>query len=197
MGFDYRATSSFVTDPSYGVPVLLEAFPHTYTNGGGFSVNAGITQGFSATVDRSATNDPRIAGVNYQSPSAITAIFKVDLNSGSAPGAGNYSIDLAAGDTPAGRHYSFVQVLDGSTTLINFNGTTAGGGHYFDATGTDITASSSWTGTPVTKSFATTNAFFQMSSTDDFACIAHFRMTLQAAGSNVAQHMLTLLGVGA
>src|SRR6185503_21011020 len=97
MGWNYRASAGYVTDNiHYGVPVLFEIYPHTYTNGDGQSVNAGWDITSSSVADRASGNDPRIAGINYGTSG--TRVFTVDLASGSAPGAGAYTVDIAAGD---------------------------------------------------------------------------------------------------
>jgi hypothetical protein len=99
MGFNFRGTSGYVTDPSYAVPVLGEAYPNTYTNADGKSLNGGWTLAVSI-LDRASTNDPRIAGINYHFSSPRW--FLLDLASGSAPGAGVYTVDIAYGDAGGG-----------------------------------------------------------------------------------------------
>ena len=198
MGFDFRGTAGFVTDDAhYGVPVIAEAFPHTYTNGDGQSINGGYTATLPTPFDRSNTNDPRIAGINYTANNA-QCNFQVDLSSGSAPGAGSYTIDAAVGDQGSLQPQDAV-LKDNTTALITFNATTAAG-HFLDATTTDITASTTWTGTTVSKTFSSTTCNFVIGGTAgvNFTTIAHFRLTLQAGGAAVSTlRSLMLLGVGA
>src|ERR1043166_760602 len=187
MGFNFRATSGFVTDPAYGVPVLLETYPHTYTNANGDSVNGGASPNLSgATFNASATNDPRIAGCNYHGSQNVTGeIFQVDLASGSAPGAGTYSVDCAFGSAAGfGTTIEDFQIRDNVAVLID--GTNGGSGytivdgHFIDATLTEVVASTTWTGTPVSKAFASTVAIVKRGVSaipGFFAPLAHFRLT--------------------
>lgn len=200
MGFNFRATAGYVTDQAYAVPVLAETYPNTYTNANGNSINAGWDGGVN-TLDRSNTNDPRLAGVNYL-PSASQRIFQVDLSSGSNPGAGSYTIDIAAGDQGNNLVEDF-KILDNATLLIDgTNGgsgfTPAAAGHFIDVTLTDVTASVNWTGTTVSKTFASTTAYLVNNPdllTAPVASMAHFRLTLATAKNRAGS--MTLLGVGA
>lgn len=197
MGFDFRNTSAFVTDPSYGVPVLAETFPHTYTAGNGNSINAGWDVATSPA-DRSSTNDPRIAGINFAGTNLVRT-FTIDLGSGSAPGSGTYTIDMAVGDAASAQDDE-ATVFDNVTALITLPRTLVNIGHFIDATLTDVTASSSWTGTTVSKTFASTTAKITLnpsggSGGNTLTTLAHFRLTLQSAAA-APPRMLMLLGVG-
>lgn len=205
MGFDARATAGFVTDPSYGVPVLSEAYPHTYTAGNGNSINAGWDIAPTGQADRVNTNDARIAGINYCANDATIRNFHVDLASGSAPGAGTYTVDFAIGDA-SGADNQYFRLFDNTTLLINgLNGGVGfatAAGQFVDATLATVTASSSWTGATTSKTFATTTALLEIGSTNNqggFTRLAHFRLTLQGGGaaSFGSMGMLTLMGVGA
>lgn len=202
MGFDFRLTSGFVTDAAFGVPVLGEIFPNTYTNGNGFSINAGWDVAPSQTADRANTNDPRIAGINTNPAGATGNIFTVDLSSGSAPGTGIYTIDIAAGDATNFRISSY-KLFDNTTLLIDGSngglGTATPGGTYLDATVASVAASTTWTGTTVNKTFATTTVKLSNNpdSINTTTCIAHFRLTApSAATANKLRSMLMLMGVG-
>jgi len=202
MGFNFRNTAGYVTDQNFAVPVLAEAFPHTYTNTNGFSINAGWTVAPGGSQDRTNTNDARIAGDNYTANAGTPSNFQVDLSSGSAPGAGTYTIDLAMGDSQAARTGEF-RLKDNATVLID--GTNGGAGfvtntgHFIDATLTDVTASVAWTGTTVSKVFSssTVNLETGKDNIGGFTLMAHLRLALQAAASAaVSPRMLMLLGVG-
>jgi hypothetical protein len=161
-------------------------------------VNAGFIGGASGnSLDRLDTNDPRIAGVSYiNAPDTMT--FKVDLSSGSAPGAGTYNIDIAAGYQSGGVTEDVI-LKDNTTTLITLSGATGGAGKYLDATGAVITATTTWTGATSPQAFATTtvNLGFDLGGAHQ-TIVAHFRLTLQAAGAAFfPPRMLMLLGVGA
>jgi hypothetical protein len=182
MGFDFRGTAGYVTDPAYGVPVLGEAYPHTYTNGNGNSINAGWAVSTSLNLDRTSTNDARIAGANGEG-NGTPREFNVNLSSGSAPGAGTYTNDIAVGDSLASVRADF-KVLDDTTVLID--GTNGGAGFgtaandYIDASLAVVTATTTWTGATVSKTFATTTAKVQiaMDVIASYTFLAHFRLTL-------------------
>lgn len=190
MGFDCRNSSGYVTDSAYAVPTLGETYPNTYTNGNGDSINGGWVSnpGTFGMADRASGNDPRIAGINYFASVNVPGyIFTVDLSSGSAPGAGSYLIDVAMGDASFGNHQNF-QVKDSSTVLID--GTNGGSGyatasgHYIDATLTDVAATTTWTGTQVSQTFATTTCTVPLNPTSGATAaqtMAHFRLTLVEA----------------
>lgn len=183
LGFDFRNSGVFVSDAAFAVPVIGEAYPHTYTNANGDSINAGFSGATDfGTVNRSNTNDARIAGVNYSGNAAVKT-FTVDLSSGSAPGAGTYTVDLAMGDTSGNGDTQKFQLLDNTTVLIDANaGITVAGGHYVDATLADVAATTSWTGATASKTFATTTVKLTAGvSGSGYTRYAHFRLTLQGA----------------
>lgn len=203
MGFDFRSSSGYVTDPSYGVPQLAasENYPHTYTNGDGYSINAGwVATGAPVGADRDNTNDPRIAGINFVSNNTTGETVRIDLTSGSAPGSGAYTIDLAVGDA-VGASTHFFSVLDDATTLID--GTNGGSGyatdagHFIDATLADVTASTTWTGTTVSKTFNNATCYIKLGNGAGGALsrIAHFRLTLQG-GDARREHIAFGIGRG-
>jgi hypothetical protein len=186
MGFDFRehtTFSGFGGDPAYGVPVLGQAYPTTYTNGNGNSINAGRQSTQCFLIDAAAGNDPRIAGSNY-GYDAGTGYFQVDLSSGSAPGAGNYTVDLACGYTAGPITMDFI-LKDNTTTLIDGSnggsGYAVGANQYLAANLALVSATTSWTGTTVPVTFATTTVklFAQPDTHNTF--LSHFRLTLAAA----------------
>lgn len=186
VGFDFRGTLGFVTDPLFGVAVLGESYPHTYTNANGDSINAGWDSGVSF-YDNNATYDARLAGANYHVNDASQPKFVVDLSSGSAPGAGTYLVDLAAGD---GGTQDF-KVYDNTTVLID--GTNGGSGypvasvHWIDASLANVVSGQfqTWPGTPVLKTFASTTAKLGIAvdAPGNITTLAHFRLTLQGGTS--------------
>jgi len=186
MSWDFRATAGATTDAAYGVPVLAEAYPHTYTNANGDSLNAGWTPSQPATADLVVFHDPRIDGANYVSNNGSVTTFQADLSSGSAPGAGDYAVDLAMGGANFGGVQQF-KLKDTATVLID--GTNGGAGlatasaHFIDATLTDVAGSTTWAGTPVNKTFATTMAKLEINqaSLSLYTMAASFRLTLQSS----------------
>ena len=192
MGWNPRGTAGYVTDQSFAVPFLNEAYPHTYTNVDGYSVNAGALIWLSS-IDRDSSNDPRLAGRGATNSESGRGI-QIDLSSGSAPGAGPYTIDLAMGDIEGPWTQDF-QVLDGATVLIDGSaGYVTAAHHYIDATLTDVAATTTWTGTPVSKTFAGTTAKIVLGSTG-VVTLAHFRLTLEGSAANVRQEHIGF-GIG-
>jgi hypothetical protein len=183
MGFDFRGTAGFVTDPSYAVPVLAEAFPHTYTNGNGQSITAGVGPVSDGNNDIASGNDPRIAGYRYRQNNGIPTVWQIDLNSGSAPGAGTYTLDVAMGSP--NQTFSMTSIIkDTASPVLDLtnggSGYLVAEGHFTDATGADVAATTSWTGTTVEKVFATTTLNIEIGpiALTGFTCLAHFRLTL-------------------
>lgn len=171
LGFNFRSTANFVTDQSYAVPMIGEVYPHTYTAANGYSLNAGWVTAGENKVDRSATNDARLAGIGFGG----TRDMRFDLNSGSAPGAGDYTIDMAAGDQGGTQTIGF-EVRDNTTALITIPSQSVAAGHFLDATVANVTASTTWTGTTANKTFASTTCYLHQTTPAIF--IAHFRLTL-------------------
>lgn len=184
MGFNFRGSAGYVTDPSYCAPALGEAYPHTYTNADGKSINAGWDGGALSTADRRSTADPRVGGINYNTSGL--ASFRVDLSSGSAPGAGTYLVDFAFGDWGFGHAFSVMRVKDDTTIVIgNFTGTNTSQS-YFNPTGAQsggLVDTDDWDDftTPQSVAFASTTARCEMQTSGDAATLAHFRLTLQEA----------------
>lgn len=189
IGFDFRGSSGFVTDnATWGVPVLGESTPTVYTAGSGDNITAQWMGGLNAT-DLVNTNDPRIAGVNscLNIPS-ITRPFVIDLSSGSAPGPGTYLCDLALGDALSAQKQWF-KLFDDTNLLLDLtnggSGIATASGHFLDATGADIAATTTWTGTMALFTFTTNTVVLYMNPDgvdDGFASqttIAHFRLIKQ------------------
>lgn len=203
MGFDFRATAGAVTDPAYGVPVLSETYPHTYTNGNGDSINAGWQTAPDGASDTSTSSpDPRIAGSNYSEDNNVGKTFTVDLSSGSAPGAGTYIVDLAMGRSDNPRHQQTLSVKDNTTVVIDLTnggpGYETAAGHFIDASGADVAATTSWTGTTVSKTFSSTTVNILVGASNNsgwFTDLAHFRLTLQGGGADVRQEHIAF-GIG-
>ncbi len=204
MGFDFRETAGYVTDPTYAVPVLGEAYPHTYTNGNGDSINAGWVNGFRSKTNRDSTKDVRLAGLNnvYTDTNGGIGDFRIDLASGSAPGAGTYTIDNAIGAYDTASAVDLATLKDNTTVVLtmvsSFTSTIAG--HFLDATGMDRNpGSGSWDSVRTTASatFATTTAICHIENTSasgNAAQWAHFRLTLEEVPTGPSS--LLLLGVG-
>ncbi len=137
-GFDFRNTSTYISDPSGDTYVLsTNAYP-TQRNGVTFGwVKTSLVQ----ARDRSTTVDPRLAGINYVN-NGSPATFNVDL-----PSSGTYNLTLAMGDEGYPECYTQCQVqfLDGSTVLATVSGGTTNGGYFYDAEGKNWSAAA-WPG---------------------------------------------------
>jgi hypothetical protein len=129
-GFDFRATSGFVTDPLNATYVLSNTVYPTTRNG--------VTFGWTKTsnqlggIDRTTAVDVRLAGINYMMNFVPPSTFVVDL-----PAPGTYQIMLAMGDASASQCPSGckIEFRDGATSLFTLiePGTTAG--YFYDANG--------------------------------------------------------------
>ena len=126
IGFDFRNTSTFVTDPPGDTYVLSgTAYPTTF-NGITFGwTNVNLVQ----ARDRSTSVDPRLAGINFVN-NGSPATFYVDL-----PASGTYNLSLAMGDAGywACTVECQIQFLDGSTVLATVTGGYEGVGYFYDA----------------------------------------------------------------
>jgi len=193
--FGFRATLAYVTDPAYQVFCAGEAYPHTYTNANGLSINAGKIGGaLGGTQNGDATNDPRIAGYIYwvQAQSGVITGLKVDLASGSAPGAGTYDVDFAHGACLFGPKVA-AEIRDDTTVVKDL--TNGGAGyqlatdHYIDATGADVAATTTWGGATASLTFATTTVILYVTpyNFSSYGIPAHFRLTLQEAGPTTVE----------
>ncbi|SRR5713101_282079 len=183
-GWDFRATAPFVTDPPFAAFASTEAYPFTYTNGNGLSVNGGWTTPPVAAENEVATWDPRIAGRVRYDP-GNTGVFQVDLNSGSAPGPGTYLNDVAFGvEGPGGVLWAAGAIKDNGVTIIDVTnggaGFSDGDNHFRDAMAADVIATVLWTGAQATKAFSSNLAQMVLTPLPggDFHGVAHFRITL-------------------
>jgi len=133
-GFDFRATSGFVTDPGFATWVTSStAYPTTRN---------GVTFGWQVTTnldsrDRNTAVDPRLAGINFVYNNVAPAVFEVDL-----PAAGTYTINLAMGDDLYGQCGGGckIEFRDGATSLFTIAEPGTSGGMFFDANGNNLTA---------------------------------------------------------
>ena len=134
-GFDFRATSGYVTDPTDCTYVLADAYG---------TVRNGVTFGWEDSIsgqgrDRVNSVDPRLAGVNYQSNNNVSKRFRVDL-----PAAGDYDIRLAVGDAANNANNQQWEIYDGSTLLGGVGPSSINAGRWLDATGALLYSSALW-----------------------------------------------------
>ena len=174
-GFNFRATSGFVTDGSNETYVLEEMYPTT-RNGVTFGWNAGLQ-----TRDRNSSLDRRLAGSHFTNNTGTQRVFRVDL-----PSAQDYVISLALGDAQYAQAYLYWQLLDNTNSLAIIDDTDGtAGSHFDDATGVDRTAAA-WPADnlTITKTFATTTLNCKIGSPSAQAgasTLAHLFVS-QAAG---------------
>lgn len=186
-GFNFRGTSGYVSDGATETYVLAEGYPTTRN-----SVTFGFTSGVGSLqpVDRSAANDRRLAGINYDNTARV---FQIDL-----PSAGTYTVHLALGDQAGGGNASCtVVVKDTATTLATVNFDASVANQFTDATGaalTNVTWPAGEVGASLT--FATTTLNLALSSAG-YWTIAHvFVSQGGAAPAGRLPCALRLLGVG-
>ena len=136
IGFDFRSSSDFVSDPPGDTYVLSSTSYPTTFNGVSFGwANTNLVQ----ARDRNNQLDPRLAGINF-ALNGSPATFYVDL-----PASGIYSLSLAMGD--AG--YSTcefnceLQFLDGNKVLATLIKGPENLGYFYDAQG-NIWSADDW-----------------------------------------------------
>lgn len=157
-GFDFRATSGFVTDVPPNQFWSTALFPTVTAQGN----NAGWDNGTGISGrDRNSGNNPSIAGIILAAAS-VQRTFKVTL-----PAPGVYKIRLAIGDASNALTGQFCQIFDNTTLLatpVPAN-TTIAANSFKDATGTTLTAAN-WPSmnTAASLTFATTSLIIQMGS---------------------------------
>src|SRR5271157_2300518 len=132
-GFDFRNTSTFVTDPPGDTYVLPSTTYPTTVNGVTFGWT---TPNLVQARDRSTSVDARLAGINFVS-NGSPATFYVDL-----PSAGTYNLSLALGDEGYSQCWTQCQIqfLDGSTVLATVPGGPTNYGYFYDAEGKNWSA---------------------------------------------------------
>jgi len=182
VGFNFRATSGYVTDvsPSTFASMGVTTYPTVRTVNG-----QPITFGWESaspsstfTRDRSSGVDSRLAGLNCQINNGGSSVFRVDL-----PALGTYSIGLALGDAVANNpQNNHVRISSTSVVLasvdVNTNQFVA------DATGA-ISLPAQWptANVSIQKTFSSTILRVQLSGQSDSnsTCISHLRVTLVRA----------------
>ncbi len=190
VGFDFRATQSFVTDPAYAIFAAMgvTTYPTTATING-----QAVTFGWESTGqsigirDRNASIDPRLAGMNCQQNDGNTSVFRIDL-----PSTGTYSIGLAAGDSAGFTQNNYISIASATSTVLSVQAITGATStpNVADAAGT-LWGLPAWPGSNVMvqKTFGTTILRMTLGGTvgATFSCVAHLRVTsVQASAPGVA-----------
>lgn len=180
-GFNFRATSGYVSDGADQTYVLADTYP---TTRGGFTFGWTSALG-DGSRDRDSGIDVRLAGQNQVITPNAPRTFRVDLSA-----TGSYTICVANGDATSTQSDQRLEFYDDSTLLfsiVDAGGSSIAGGNFNDASGVERTAAA-WPGSQVcvTHTFATT--IFNMvagSGSSENGTIAHLRIYAAAASSNV------------
>lgn len=133
-GFSFRKSAGYVDDAIGDIPVSATE----YTD----NLKYGWVGAVPSLYDRSATVDPRMAGVAIAPNDGVGQLeFRIDL-----PSTGKYEIRLAIGDAKYSKANSFVQLIDGDTVIstIDKSGTETKVGEFIDAKGVSHLSSASW-----------------------------------------------------
>jgi S-DNA-T family DNA segregation ATPase FtsK/SpoIIIE len=138
-GFNFRATSTYVTDGTDETYVLAESYPTT-RNGVTFGYTS--STGTINTRDRLTSIGPELAGLHFDGGSG--SVFRVDL-----PAAGDYDVRFGAGD-PGNAQTVSATFKDGASTLWSLGPTALAAGHVIDALGVDYT-DAAWPGSNTAK----------------------------------------------
>ena len=170
IGFDFRATSNYVTDPPGDTYVLSSTtYPTTFDGTNYGWTNAYLVQ----SRNRNASLDPRLAGINFATNGA-PASFDVQL-----PSPGTYNLSLAMGD--AGYEQCWVQCqiqfLDGSTVLATITEGLTNLGYFYDAKGNNW-AAAQWPSDNLSQQVTLTGSLLTMvvgtsHSTGDLRLLSH------------------------
>jgi hypothetical protein len=177
-GFNFRATSGFVTDSANQTYVLCgETFP---TNRNSADFGWDDISGCDSR-DRDSGIDVRLAGIHFYT---VSRDFKVTL-----PSAGVYDIYLALGDA-SGTFGGFATetIYDNTTLLATITAVPVSSGDFIDATGTNY-STANWPGsnTKITKTFATTNFILRLDNSGN-ARVAHLRIVQVSTPTIAPRH---------
>jgi len=194
-GFNFRATSGFVTDGTNQTFDLGAAYPRSVTiDSDTFSVGWPVDA--TARARDRAVQDPRLSGIISNANSAGEVKWRIDL-----PSAGQYTIRLAMGDQ-AGSNTVFFRIYDNSTVLATVSNVATVANGFVDATGVARTSPTDWinNNASVTLNFATTICFIGCGDPStiagSFSSIAHFDIVQAGGGGGTSAKSLLTLGIG-
>ena len=186
-GFNFRATSGFVTDGASETYVLEDPYPTTRN---------GVTFGWVTitenTRDRDNAVDRRLAGINFQGNDggAIQRVFRIDLDA-----MGDYIISLAGGDDAATQTLE-CSFLDNTTVFAHpGNATVTGVAEYVDATGV-VRTQADWPTQHATIARTFASTIFNVRINDgatisNSSCLAHVFVSQVATAGATAGKMNT------
>lgn len=158
-GFNFRATSGYVTDGNDDVPITdLNTITYPTTRG---HFRYGYAQAVTRqTRDRNSALDPRLAGMHFIANNSAVLDFRVEL-----PRTGPWEITLASGDSDSGPT-SYVELYDGATLIATINSALTAG-QYIDATGVVRTSAADWVSNnaPLVHNFVSTTLLVRRGGT--------------------------------
>ena len=153
-GFNFRATSGFVTDGASETYSLGAAYPETRN---------GITFGWDS--DRSANSRDRstantnLAGIVFYPNGSAGPFpkFRIDL-----PSTGSWDIRAAFGDATSAQT-QYMRLMDNATTFATYTNVATNSNEFVDATGVVRTAAA-WPGSNavLTRSFGSTTFYIEI-----------------------------------
>ena len=188
IGFNFRATSSFVSDGANQAFVLAQnqgAYPLTSTafaSAFGWDIPS---SGMDCRDRAGASSDARTAGINFMTLGTITTrVFRIDI-----PSTGPSAVHWGFGDPSAGCG-GIVKLYDGDvggTTLITQDQGSFGIGsaHVMDATGTAYT-DAAWPGSETASTVTITQTHVSLQLTN----------TYQGGGSQPTIQNIRLVSTG-
>lgn len=158
-GFNFRDTAGYVTDGTNEEDVSVAkgggtaSYPYSETIDGD-TFNVGWVSGMGNFRDRNASNDRRLAGVNFATngtDSDANRAFIIVV-----PSAGYYEISLALGDDSADDQYW--KIFDDATLIETFGPVATGANQWCDANGTLHTSSANWAANNTTRLYYLTTS---------------------------------------
>lgn len=136
--------------------------------------------------NRSTTNDPRLAGVGYAT-AGFPLSFIIDL-----PQAGQYDLDLSAGDPNGGAHELYFNIYDGdgvsNTLLTTLGPTSIASGQFKDAAWTTFANAAAWVAGHATIRLTFSTTKFHLTLEQSLSGLNHIKLTLvegEGGGSTV------------
>jgi hypothetical protein len=178
VGFDFRATAGYVTDPTDCTYVLASDTSPTTRGGATFNWDAQYLE----SRDRTTSGDTRLSGQN------ICGGIGTNTWTLTLPSTGDYDIYAAFGD--AGNQQCInATISDNATAFITItNVLTGNSDEYIDAAGTARTraawiAASARGGTAVRRTFASTSLVLKLNVPSSLGCpIAHLFVSQVSGG---------------
>lgn len=184
IGFNFRATSGFVTDPANTTYSLGEAYPTTRSMASsGLSVTFGFATAdiVSYMRDRDSGIDPRLAGLAQANSLALPdQTFRIDL-----PASGTWQINLAAGEANNAQNAAW-QILDsdGTTVLATQTATAVSAANWRDASQVNRTSAADWVANnaQINVTFTGTAAYLNLVAVNPPSVISHLRLYQASSG---------------